>query len=218
MFTSVWTFTSSLSSVTVKCLRFVLLFSIPTLNQTLLAKITIVISNIFSPQSFSPLLSKHSHQLHIIFYTRQTFLYIISYTESHWSTTPPDFEVSRRQASPHLLGFSSNISSIPESWSPGSVPRSPSSHCFGVLCLGCCVKCYSLSHVQPCDSMNYSPPGSSIHGILQARVLEWAAISFSMGSSPPRDRTQVSCIAAIREAWLFSKTHNLKCSPFMVTF
>ena len=34
-----------------------------------------------------------------------------------------------------------------------------------------------------------SPPGSSVHGILQARILEWVAISFSQGSSQPRDRT-----------------------------
>ena len=46
-----------------------------------------------------------------------------------------------------------------------------------------------------CDHMDCSPPGSSVHGILQARVLEWVAISFSRGSSWPRDRTQVSCIA-----------------------
>ena len=38
-------------------------------------------------------------------------------------------------------------------------------------------------------------PGSSVHGILQARILEWVAISFSRGSSWPRDRTQVFCIA-----------------------
>ena len=44
--------------------------------------------------------------------------------------------------------------------------------------------------------MDCSPPGSSVHGILQARILEWVAISFSGGSSRPRDRTQVSCIAA----------------------
>ena len=42
--------------------------------------------------------------------------------------------------------------------------------------------------------MDCSPPGSSIHGIFQARVLEWVAISFSRGSSPPRNRTWVSCI------------------------
>ena len=45
-----------------------------------------------------------------------------------------------------------------------------------------------------CDPMNYSLPGSSVHGIFQAIVLEWIAISFSRGSSWPRDRTQVSCI------------------------
>ena len=38
-------------------------------------------------------------------------------------------------------------------------------------------------------------PGSSVHGILQAKILEWAAISFSRGSSWPRNQTQVSCIA-----------------------
>ena len=43
--------------------------------------------------------------------------------------------------------------------------------------------------------MDSSLPGSSVHGIFQASVLEWAAISFSRGSSQPRDRTQVSCIA-----------------------
>ena len=46
-----------------------------------------------------------------------------------------------------------------------------------------------------CDTVDCSPPGSSVHGILQARILEWVAISFSRGSSWPRDRTQVSCIA-----------------------
>ena len=45
-----------------------------------------------------------------------------------------------------------------------------------------------------CDPMDCSLPGSSLHGILQARVLEWVAISFSRGSSQPRDRTRVSCI------------------------
>jgi len=43
--------------------------------------------------------------------------------------------------------------------------------------------------------MDYSPPGSSVHGILQAKIVEWVAIPFSGGSSWPRDYTQVSCIA-----------------------
>ena len=49
-----------------------------------------------------------------------------------------------------------------------------------------------------CDPMGCSPPGSSIHGILQARVLEWSAISFCKGSSRLRDRTPVSHIAGRR--------------------
>ena len=40
--------------------------------------------------------------------------------------------------------------------------------------------------------MDYNLPGSSVHGIFQARVLEWVAISFSRGSSQPRDGTRVS--------------------------
>ena len=46
-----------------------------------------------------------------------------------------------------------------------------------------------------CKSAYYSPPGSFVHGIFQARILEWVAIPFSRGSSQPRDRTQVSSIA-----------------------
>ena len=52
------------------------------------------------------------------------------------------------------------------------------------------VKVISLSRIQLfCDPLDCSPPGSSIHGIFQARILEWVAISFSRGSSSPRDRT-----------------------------
>ena len=52
-----------------------------------------------------------------------------------------------------------------------------------------------LSRVQLCDPVDCSPPGSSVHGISQARILEWVTISLSQGSSRPRDRTQVSRIA-----------------------
>ena len=45
-----------------------------------------------------------------------------------------------------------------------------------------------------CDPVDCSLPGFSIYGILQARIMEWVTISFSRGSSPPRDRTQASCI------------------------
>ena len=59
------------------------------------------------------------------------------------------------------------------------------------------------------DPMDGSLPGSSIHGIFQARILEWAAISFSRGSSQPRDRTRVSCIADRRfTVWATRETYN----------
>ena len=49
-----------------------------------------------------------------------------------------------------------------------------------------------------CDPVDCSPSSSSVHGILQARILVWVAISFSRGCSQPRDQTQVSCIAGRR--------------------
>ena len=52
----------------------------------------------------------------------------------------------------------------------------------------------SFSRVRLCDPIDCSLPGSSVHGIFQAIVLEWIAISFSRGSSQPRARTRVSCI------------------------
>ena len=49
-----------------------------------------------------------------------------------------------------------------------------------------------------CHPMDYSLPGFSVHEILQARILEWVTISFSRGSSQPRDRTRVSRIGGRR--------------------
>ena len=67
-----------------------------------------------------------------------------------------------------------------------------------------------------CNPMDHSPPGSSVLGIFQARILEWVAISFSRGSSPPWDWTWVSYIAggffanwATREAPFFHDFSNL---------
>ena len=50
------------------------------------------------------------------------------------------------------------------------------------------------SHSILCDPTDYSPPDSSAHGIFQAKILEWVAISSSRGSSWPRDWTSVSCL------------------------
>ena len=58
-----------------------------------------------------------------------------------------------------------------------------------------CVCSVAHSHLTLFDFMDHSPLGFSVHGISQARTLEWVAISFSRGSSWHRDQTQVSCIA-----------------------
>ena len=46
-----------------------------------------------------------------------------------------------------------------------------------------------------CNPVDCSPPDSSAHGILQARLLEWVAMPYSRGSCKPQNRTQISCIA-----------------------
>ena len=77
--------------------------------------------------------------------------------------------------------------------------------------------CCLVSKLYPtlCNPMDCSPPGSSVHGISQARILVCVAISFFRGSSPPRDRTCISCIGrsilchwATGEAW--HHLHQLK--------
>ena len=57
-----------------------------------------------------------------------------------------------------------------------------------------------------CDPMDCSPPGYSVQGILQTRILEWVAISYFKGSSWSRDRTQVSCIAGRFTVWATGET------------
>ena len=57
-----------------------------------------------------------------------------------------------------------------------------------------CARLCVFSCVRLCDSMDSSPPASSIHGIILARILEWVAISFSRAFSLPRDQTHISCI------------------------
>ena len=63
------------------------------------------------------------------------------------------------------------------------------------LSQGVCVCSIAQSCPTLCNVMDCSLPGSSVHGTLQARILEWVAIPSSRGSSQPRDRTQVTSIA-----------------------
>ena len=54
-----------------------------------------------------------------------------------------------------------------------------------------------FSPVRLCDPMDCSPPGSSVHGILQARILQWVAIPSSRGTSQPRDQTSFSYVSFV---------------------
>ena len=58
-----------------------------------------------------------------------------------------------------------------------------------------------------CNLMDCSPPGSSVHRILQARILAWLAFPFSRGSSPPRDWTLAFCISCIGRGILYLLSH-----------
>ena len=77
-----------------------------------------------------------------------------------------------------------------------NITLNPSAHNLGNIFIGlmCCAKsrpsCPTL-----CHAMDSSPPGSSVPGISQARILEWVAMPSARGSSQHRDRTQVSHIA-----------------------
>ena len=67
-----------------------------------------------------------------------------------------------------------------------------------------CVRAQLLqSRLTLCDPVNHSPPGSSVHGILQARILEWVAMPSSRGSSGPRNRSWVSYISCIAGGFFF---------------
>ena len=73
--------------------------------------------------------------------------------------------------------------------------------------LNICVCVYVCLVTQLClilhDPMHCIPPDSSVHGIHQARILEWVAISFIRGSSWPRDWTRVSCISCVGRQILY---------------
>ena len=81
---------------------------------------------------------------------------------------------------------------------------------------GWCV-CECVCWAQLCltlwDPMNCTLPGSSVHGISQARILEWVAISYSRESFWPRDGTHVSCVSCI--TWVRRKQHTLIEHIFM---
>ena len=73
------------------------------------------------------------------------------------------------------------------------------------LCV--CVLVSALSWPTLCNPTACSPPGSSAHGILQARMMEWVAISSSRASSQYRDQTHVSCVSYTGRWVLYQRSH-----------
>ena len=100
------------------------------------------------------------------------------------------------KAWPGILGCSRRwLWELPQSSQRGRGRGENVLSCIRLAGLGACT--LSLSVLQLCDPTDCSPPVSSVHGIFQARILHWVAISFSRGSSPPRDWTHISWISCI---------------------
>ena len=88
-----------------------------------------------------------------------------------------------------------------------------------VLCAKSLQSCLTL-----CDAMDHRLPGSSVHGILQARTLEWVAMPSSKGASQPRNGTRVSYVSCIgrwvryHQCHLGCKNKFLLFKPLLITF
>ena len=67
------------------------------------------------------------------------------------------------------------------------------------------------------NPIDCSPPGSSFHGISQARILEWVASSFSRGSSQPKDQTCISCLSCIAGGFFTTESPG-KPTEALITF
>ena len=70
--------------------------------------------------------------------------------------------------------------------------------------------------VRLCNPIECSPPGSSVHGIFQARILEWGASSFSRGSSRPRGQTHASYISCFGRQVLYHYRYLVHCFDLLV--
>ena len=111
--------------------------------------------------------------------TRSGLLYILMYTHIYFIYT-----TVKEIANNNLLYSTGNFSQY-------SVKSYMGKEFKKRLCVYAQVQLY----LTPCDPMDCSPPGSSVHGILQARILEWVAMPSSTGSSRPRDQTRVSYVS-----------------------
>ena len=81
-------------------------------------------------------------------------------------------------------------------------------HSDQIVCACVCAKLLQ-SCLALCDSMDCSPPGSYVHGILQAGILDWVAMPSSRASSQPRDQTCISYVSCIGRWVLYHQHHQL---------
>ena len=116
--------------------------------------------------------------------------------------------------------WSSKISSdIIFSWKKSPWWRAPCSYSILSYVYSCCTYVVRAPSLQLWltlwDPMDCSLPGSPVHGISQARILQWVVISFSRGSSRPRDWTHVSCVSCTEGRffylWVPGEAQHLRC-------
>ena len=83
------------------------------------------------------------------------------------------------------------------------------------LCIYSYIHTYLQSCLTLCNSLDYSPPGSSVHGILQEKILEWVVIPFSSGSSWPQGwnpcLVQFNSVKLLSHVWFFSTPWTAAC-------
>ena len=150
-----------------------------------------------TPSSFLPLLKK---QCIALLLSLKVHPYEVDYGKSHYSCLSAEnmvsyvADTSTRKISPSPASSPSSDATPFSPWLPH--PDAHSCWALGVpfsrVSICCCLAAKSCPAL--CNLMDYSLPGSSVQGILQARILEWVFISFSRRSSQPRDWMGISCI------------------------
>ena len=144
------------------------------------------------------LLATHSKVVNGIFGERNMVkrIYLISSSlGNYWSSSPGKISEIGAWRAPSATSLSAMhlLTLLHLSSEPSSLPE--------ITCMLCAKSlqlCPSL-----CNTMDYSPPGSSVHGILQARILEWVARPACRGSSQPQDWTRVSSFYCIGRRLLY---------------
>ena len=108
--------------------------------------------------------------------------------QEYWSGSlcPPPGDLPDSEIKPASPAW--QVDSLPLSRQGSPLQATPNGEIS--VCMSVAQSCLTL-----CDPTDGSPPGSSVHGILQARILEWVVVPFARGSCQPRDRTLVSCTA-----------------------